>query len=151
VHNVEVKCGDCGAPMVLRTTNKYTYRNGDPRPFYGCSRWPECQGTHGAHPDGRPMGIPGDAATKKARHEAHLAFEALCQQRGWVGGKHQKRGAYTWLGRKLGIIEQQIETECHIGRFDIATCKRVVAICEAAMLRPKRAEVAVTNCDKTGL
>jgi superfamily II DNA or RNA helicase len=34
-------CPQCGAKMVIRTTYKY----GDPREFWGCSRYPQCTGT----------------------------------------------------------------------------------------------------------
>ena len=43
-------CPDCGGDMVLRETRKFTPRDGRPRKFYGCIRWPECNGIHGAHP-----------------------------------------------------------------------------------------------------
>lgn len=54
-----VSCGECQAPMLLRES-----RFGK---FYGCTRFPECRGTHGAHPDGRPLGVPANAETKEAR------------------------------------------------------------------------------------
>lgn len=133
-----VICSECGAPMVLRETKKYTHRNGEARKFYGCSRWPDCNGTHGAHPDGSPMGMPGDTATKRARHEAHEAFDALRKSRDWVGAK-QTHGAYVWLGRKLDIAEDRIKEDCHMAKFDVATCQRVVAICKAAIERSKGA------------
>ena len=107
-------CGECGAPMVARTS-KYG-------PFYGCSAWPRCRGTHGAHPDGSPLGVPADAATKAARIRAHAAFDRL-----WKGGTMKRAQAYGWLSRTLGIAG----ADCHIGRFDAATCERVVAAVEA--------------------
>jgi ssDNA-binding Zn-finger/Zn-ribbon topoisomerase 1 len=70
-----VICPKCGSEMMLRTTTKYTYPNGDPRKFYGCSKWPACNGTHGANPDGTPLGIPGNDEVKEARHKAHVAFD----------------------------------------------------------------------------
>ena len=106
--------------MVLRTTTKFKYRNGEPRKFWGCSAWPECAGIHGAHPDGRPLGIPGDAETNKARQRAHAAFDRVWQAR-WSRGR-----GYRWLRGQLGMTKKQ----CHIANFDVATCERVVAICE---------------------
>lgn len=131
----QVVCPDCGAPMVLRETQKFKWDNGVGRKFYGCSRWPDCTSIHGAHPDGKPLGIPGDRATKQARIEAHAAFDAVREKRGWVGKGKQRAGAYIWLGRKLEIPEPEIRDKCHIAMFDIATCQRVVEICKAALER----------------
>lgn len=107
--------------MRLRETTKFKYRNGSPRKFWGCSRWPKCGAVHGAHPDGRPFGVPGDAETKKARIRAHDAFDALWKGRAWSRGQ-----GYSWLREQLGMTRD----ECHIGNFDVATCERVVAVCE---------------------
>jgi hypothetical protein len=124
--------------MQLRETKKHLHRDGTPRKLFGCPNWPQCDGTHGAHPDGRPLGTPGDSATKAARHRAHEAFDALREKRGWVGGSKQTNGAYVWLGRKLGIAEERIKEDCHIAMFDVATCERVVVICTEAMGRSKQ-------------
>lgn len=70
-------CPECGSPMVLRETTKFTYADGRPRPFWGCQAFPACNGTHGAHPDGTPLGVPGTAAVKAARNRAHAAFDRL--------------------------------------------------------------------------
>ncbi len=43
------------------------------RAFWQCSRASNCSGVHGAHPDGTPMGIPGNRETNRARVEAHFA------------------------------------------------------------------------------
>jgi ssDNA-binding Zn-finger/Zn-ribbon topoisomerase 1 len=122
----DVTCPDCGAKMTLRRTQKFKWNNGEGRLFYGCSRWPKCNAVHGAHPDGRPLGTPGDAATKKARIEAHAALASLCERRNWkIGKSSERRGAYLWLAQKLGIAEEK----CHIAMFDVETCKRVVEVC----------------------
>lgn len=52
-------CPDCGAAMRLR--------QGRFGPFYGCSRYPACRGTHTATRDGEPAGIPADAKTRRMR------------------------------------------------------------------------------------
>lgn len=123
-----LKCPECGALMELRRTNKYHWKNGKGRLFYGCSRWPDCKATHGAHPDGSPLGVPANMETKKARIEAHAALDRVVSARGWTG-----QGAYMWLGRKLGIAENRIKEECHIAKFDLTTCRRVVEICTKAV------------------
>jgi ssDNA-binding Zn-finger/Zn-ribbon topoisomerase 1 len=73
----EVKCPDCGSKMILRTTDKIRTRDGKARVFFGCSRFPECRGTHGAHPDGRPLGVPGNAEVKRLRREVHSLLDEI--------------------------------------------------------------------------
>lgn len=122
----------CDGVMVLRYSSKYD------RKFYGCSNYPRCKATHGAHQDGRPLGIPADKETKRARIEAHAAFDKLWENAGEfydppVRGRKAKRRvmriarsrAYAWLRDSLGMTED----ECHIGRFDLDACVRVVMVC----------------------
>ncbi len=98
-------CGDCSAPMELRNS-----RYGK---FYGCSRYPACDGTHGAHSDGRPLGVPADAATRQARVRAHAAFDTL-----WKGGAMSRTEAYEWLRGAMGLSR----AEAHIGSFTKEQC-----------------------------
>ncbi len=107
--NLGVVCGDCGAPMVLRRS-----RFGQ---FWGCTRWPDCQGKHGAHPDGSPMGIPGDATTRQARIEAHAAFDGAWQSRGLT-----RKQAYRWLRELTGKSVRG----AHISRFSAEECRLLV-------------------------
>jgi hypothetical protein len=87
-------------------------------PFYGCERYPACKGTHGAHPDGRPLGTPADEATRKARIAVHTAFDRL-----WTTGELSRAGAYAWMQRALGMSRD----EAHIGKFSIAQCEVLLA------------------------
>lgn len=107
-------CPDCGARMILRRS-----RYG---PFYGCEGYPRCSGSHGAHEaTGEPLGIPASKETKKARIEAHGAFDAL-----WKGdGAPMRRGqAYRWLAEQMGL------EEVHIGALDMEQCAEVVELAE---------------------
>jgi ssDNA-binding Zn-finger/Zn-ribbon topoisomerase 1 len=89
--------------------------------FFGCSRFPICRGTHGAHPDGTPLGIPANAATKLARMAAHGAFDGL-----WRSMGMRRNSAYHWLGQVLGMPRSEV----HIGSFNSEQCARVVAAVE---------------------
>lgn len=73
VEEYEVFCAECGSKMKLRFSHKYD------RHFYGCVRFPDCLGAHGAHPDGKPLGIPASKETRSARIRAHAAFDKLWQ------------------------------------------------------------------------
>lgn len=98
-------CPECGAKMVLRNS-KFGL-------FYGCTSFPKCKATHGAHADGQPLGIPANAKTKKARIRAHDAFDQLWKD------KHMSRGdAYFWMQGAMVMTAE----EAHIGRFTEDQC-----------------------------
>lgn len=83
-------------------------------PFWGCECFKQngCKGTHGAHPDGTPLGTPADKETKEWRIEAHAVFED------WYTAKNLSRNeAYEQLQRIMGLTS----SEAHIGKFDRAT------------------------------
>jgi len=87
--------------------------------FWGCTRFPECTGTHSAHQKtGEPMGIPADAATKKARIKAHEAFDRLWKH----GGPMTRDKAYRWMRTKLGLPVEK----AHISMFDAAECEQLL-------------------------
>ena len=107
----DIKCGECGAPMRLLESRKFGK-------FYGCTKWPKCNGTHGAHQKtGKPLGIPANAETKKKRIQAHEAFDTL-----WINNKGSRKSAYIWMQEILSLPKE----EAHISRFDIATCERLI-------------------------
>ena len=105
-----INCGECGAIMILRSS-----KHGQ---FYGCSRFPHCQGTHGAHADGKPFGTPATKETKRARVRAHNVFEQW-----WYDKNIQRRHAYARLKEHFGF-------EVHIGESDIAMCESIIKFCE---------------------
>jgi len=67
------------------------------------------------------MGTLAGPELRKARQEAHKAFDAI-----WIFGKVGRREAYAWLAEKMGI---EID-DCHIGGFGLAQCAQVLTICE---------------------
>lgn len=117
------------------------------RKFYGCERYPECEGTIGAHSDGTPLGIPGSIEDKAARQRAHAALDPIWQdcmkEYGDPGQRSEEelrriaRGrAYRWLAAELGGLTP---AECHIGNFDAERCEQVVRICQGATYAEIRA------------
>ena len=105
-------CPECGGAMTLKGGRFGT--------FYGCLA-DGCRGSHGAHPDGRPVGVPADARTKRARISAHDAFDRL-----WKHGRMSRSQSYAWMSDALGMSPD----EAHIGKFDVDSCKRL----ESAMM-----------------
>ncbi len=108
----ELVCPECGAPMILR--------NSQYGKFYGCTKFPVCRATHGAHKDtGEPLGIPGDAETKKLRMEAHELFDKL-----WITKLMKRQDAYRWLQNAMGMTKD----EAHIARFDKQQCRTLIGM-----------------------
>ena len=108
-HSEGLKCGDCGAAMALRFSAHGL--------FYGCVQFPRCRGSVGAHPDGRPLGVPADEATRRARILAHAAFDRI-----WKQGAMKRSAAYAWMRQAMGLREDQ----AHVGQFDEVECARLV-------------------------
>lgn len=108
-------CPECGGKMRLRNS-----RYGK---FYGCENWPKCQATHGAHPDGQPLGKPADQETKKARIRAHAAFDKTWNG---VSVKNARNRAYKFLANQMELTADQ----CHIGMFTKQQCEQVVKLCK---------------------
>lgn len=121
-------CPECGGHMVLRKSQKY------PHPFYGCSKFPFCLATHGAHPDGSPLGVPADKETKQWRIKAHAALDPLWgrdnPQFDRQEAKYRRKIAYNWLAAQLAI--RDVHRDCHIAMFDSERCQAVIAACEKA-------------------
>lgn len=111
----------CGGTMVLRDSRR--------GPFYGCSRHPWCDATHGAHPNGAPLGTPANRETKAARIAVHAVFDQLWQsptapfrtdaQGQPVSRTKARRRAYAAVAGLLGL------EVFHIGEADVALCRRV--------------------------
>lgn len=74
-----------------------------------------CKAHVGCHPGtDRPLGRLANADLRKAKMAAHAAFDPSARAE-----------AYQWLAEALGISRD----DCHIGMFDVETCKRVVLLC----------------------
>ncbi len=112
----KVICAECKAPMELLPSDTYFYDNGEPRKYWVCTKAPDCNGRHGAHPDGTPLGTPGDARTKSARRQAHSTFDH------WWRTRRISRGmAYKKLEEVMGLGRG----EAHIGNFNVEQCLKV--------------------------
>lgn len=90
-----------------------------------CNAWVGCHDNTAS-----PLGRLANAELRAWKSKAHFAFDPLWKRR-FVYGRWTKRMArdagYVWLAEQLGIKL----INCHIGMFDVETCKRVVRICNA--------------------
>jgi hypothetical protein len=115
------------APTCPDHKERMVFSTDAPRPYYFCPRWPACDMQVSADAQGVPWGSVGGAADRRARIQAHRAFDPL-----WKGpAAFLTRGeAYAWLSEVMGM-EPSV---CHI-RFMCATeCQRVIELCSARML-----------------
>lgn len=113
----DLKCAECGATMLLRMSKKFG------RPFYGCVNFPTCKGTHGAHPDGRPLGTPADKTTKQARIRAHSVFDLI-----WKQNRLSRAQAYAWMRKKMKLSDE----DGHIGGLTKEQCEKLVLLVQKA-------------------
>lgn len=114
----KLRCPYCNEPA-RRTTGAevYPYRHDlSTKVFYVC--WP-CDARVGAHADGRPLGRLANAELRRLKMAAHAAFDPL-----WRSGTLTRKGAYAWLAKAMQLPEAQT----HIGMFDEAQCRQVVAL-----------------------
>lgn len=77
-------------------------------------------GCHGGTTN--PLGYPAGPETRRARSEAHAAFDPL-----WKGRKGRRSAMYQWLAGEMGLPPHQT----HISWMNAAQARRVVAICRA--------------------
>jgi hypothetical protein len=143
-----LQCPYCGNGTML-TSGKVIYADRWPhlagKQFWACDRYPTCDAYVGCHPGTEtPLGRLANKELRKWKLAAHAAFDPLWKRklekrRAERGAEYKKayaRGsAYKWLAEQLGVSRE----ECHIGMFDVATCRRVVALCEPYTSRLRRA------------
>ena len=115
------KCPYCGARSALVKGQVIYPRRPDlfSKFFYQCA---PCDAYVGCHPTGTgkiPLGRLANAELRRAKSDAHAAFDQL-----WRNGNMSRHQAYKFLARELGLAA----SETHIGMFDLNQCKRVVKI-----------------------
>jgi hypothetical protein len=84
-----------------------------------------CGAYVGLHPNTTiPLGTLATASMRDARKKAKDAFNMMWKD----NHPFTRTGAYQWLATQLGI---QDVGDCHIGWFDVETCKCVIEVCNA--------------------
>lgn len=85
---------------------------------------PDCKAWVGVHKGTDvPLGRLADAELRKAKIAAHAAFDVIWRRR------TTRKKAYKWLSERMGLPVEKT----HIGMFDVAQCKRVIALCNKRM------------------
>ena len=114
-------CPYCGKPSALVGGDTvYPHRPDlNEKNFYLC--YP-CNARVGCHPGTtKPLGRLANAELRVAKIAAHAAFDPM-----WRDGSRKRKAAYKWLAEQLGVDVNA----CHIGEFDVETCRRVVEACK---------------------
>lgn len=131
----KVICPYCGKRAVFCSSAR-VYGGRDFGMIYLCGPcWAYC-GVHKG--TAKPLGRLANAELREWKKKAHAAFDPKWQVR--IGTKsrsgrpikkaHARGSAYKMLAALLGIDGK----DCHIGMFDVETCKRVVEICTTGEL-----------------
>lgn len=112
-----VECGGNGKPVrgeVIYSPNRPDLWD---KTFYLCP----CGAYVSSHRiSNLPKGYPGGTGTRRARIEAHAAFDPLWQQ----GVFPSRDDAYQWLAAAMGIAPML----CHIGKLNAPQAKRVTRL-----------------------
>jgi hypothetical protein len=110
----------CGSAARYADNSEYYGRSYGNGKCWMCTRFPECDGYVGAHPDGRPLGSLVDKETKRWRILVHAQIDPLWRDANLHGGaKRRRRGSvYGWLRRLMDMTAE----ECHVGNFTTEQC-----------------------------
>lgn len=116
----EVICDYCGEPAEF-VDSKVIYGKS-----YGMVYLCKCVQSWayvGVHKNSnKPLGRLADKDLRKAKNQAHAAFDPI-----WKDEHMTRSKAYKWLADKLGI--ESAGRDCHIGMFDVDKCLDVVRVC----------------------
>ena len=145
-----VTCPYCNAPAVL-TDSAEVYHGNSFGMIWLCR---PCQAWVGVHKGtDKPLGRLANKELRDWKMRAHAVFDPIWEaklrhRRAGGAGKSGRasggpsykkayaRGAgYKWLAQQLGIDKK----DCHIGMFDVETCKRVVEMCQPIADKLRRA------------
>lgn len=128
-----MKCPYCHSFATLEKSSKVYGK--DYGFMYICTNFPSCDAYVGCHPGTKkPLGRLANSELRYYKKLAHAHFDPLWKRKLAIRikerGKYKKswaRGSgYKWLGEQLGL---KLE-DCHIGMFDIETCKKVIELCK---------------------
>jgi len=118
----DVVCPYCDLPATLVSGDIIYPHRPDLRTkvFYQCE---PCDAYVGCHEGTtRPLGRLADKELRKYKKDVHAAFDPIWQ----LHKENSRREAYQWLAEKLQINYR----DCHVGMFDIETCKRAIVFCK---------------------
>lgn len=118
--SIEPVCPYCHVPAIL-VSSEEVYGTAQYGSMWICPNRQECDARVGCHRGTiTPLGRLANTELRLAKIAAHAAFDPL-----WRSRAMTRNRAYSWLAGELGIDRR----DCHIGRFDLETCRMVVQVC----------------------
>lgn len=131
-----INCPYCRAPAQLMSGDKLFPGRFADKNFWRCN---PCDAHICCHfGTTKPLGRLANAELRRAKTNAHAAFDRLWRAKMMREGcteRQARAGTYAWLAEQMRIPPR----DCHIGHMDIATCVRVVEICEPDRVETRRA------------
>lgn len=118
---MELLCAYCQKPTKLVGGDVIYPHRPDlaDKKFYRCA---PCEAYVGCHKGTEtPLGRVANAELRKAKMDAHGAFDPL-----WKEDGMSRKEAYVWLREAMGLSED----ECHIGLMDVEACLKVIRLCD---------------------
>lgn len=114
-----LSCDYCGKPAQLVTGETVYPHRRDlwKKRFWMCKPCEAYVGCHGN--SGKPLGRLANVELRKAKIDAHAAFDSL-----WKSERMTRKQAYARLANILGIKVKK----CHIGMFDVDLCRKVIQV-----------------------
>ena len=123
-----INCPYCGSQAKL-VDSSIIYHGRSYGNAWVCSNFPKCDAYVGCHKGTeKPLGRLADKTLRVAKGEAHKLFDHLWRRKMQKEGcrvKVARNAGYAWLAENLGIKKE----DCHIGMFDIETCRKVIKFC----------------------
>ena len=117
-------------------SSKAVYNGRDFGMIYLCR---PCQAYCGVHKGtAKPFGRLANAELREWRKKTHAVFDPIWEFR--IGSKNRKgkvmkkAQAKSVVYKKLAELLEIESVDCHIGMFDIATCKQLVELCMTGKL-----------------
>lgn len=129
----KMTCPTCSMPM------KFIEEDG--RYYYVCQRFPvNCDVSLGAHPDGRPMGKPGDSMTRRFRALCHRQLNDMIDSyRGPLSKTTVKNNLYSFISEAMGI------RELHFGNLNQQACRKALDILKGVTVEDALAAAAAAR------
>lgn len=135
-------CPYCGSQAEFRDSRIIYGQGTNFGMVWICRQYPNCDAYVGVHKNTkRPLGRLANPELRRWKKAAHAAFDPMWRHKVLNGQdrREARNAGYRWLAGQVGMALD----DCHVGMFDVKTCKRVVEICEpyrkALEARRKRA------------
>lgn len=87
--------------------------------FFLCGPCDAYVGCHAKGKGFKPLGRLANKELRQWKMRAHKEFDPI-----WRSGRMNRYEAYKWLAEQMGKTSR----ECHIGKFDVGDCMRVIEI-----------------------